>query len=228
MNSFDTLESRRMLTTAGATLVGTTLLVRGAERAENAIDVTYNADGIHIDVSIVADREGTPQTTAAQFDKSAVTIVKVRGGRRDDVITLGSESSPFLLNARVNGMSGADSITTGSGNDRIAAGAGDDTVNAGDGDDLVFGERGNDVLNGDAGNDFLWGGIGEDTLHGGAGDDVLGALLGTNLVTGGDGADKFVIKPGKQSQASDFVDGVDTYRILGKGSTDGSTPPPTA
>ena len=224
MNPIECLESRRLLA-ASATLLGTTLLVRGDELAANAIDVTYNVDGVHVDVAVVSTPLiGSPVSLNQQFIKADITMVKVRGGRVADDIDL----STLTTNSRVNGVSGADSISTGSGNDRIAGGGGGDLINAGAGNDLVHGERGNDSISGGEGDDALWGGVGEDTINGGAGHDILGGLLGTNVLTGGADADTFVIKPGGQSQASDFVDGVDAYRIRTTGSTDGSVPPPTA
>ncbi len=228
MSFIELMESRRLLA-ASINLVGNTLLVRGAEQLANTIVVESNSDGVHLDVSVVSTPgSGSPTTITQQFTLADVLMVKVRGGRLADSISVGTESHPVAINARVNGVGGADSITTGAGNDRIAAGNGNDVVNSGSGNDLVFGERGNDTINGNDGNDSLWGGVGEDVINGGAGDDVLGALLGTNVLTGGDGADTFVIKQGKQSQASDFVDGVDAYKVRGKASTDGSVPPPTA
>lgn len=228
MSFVEMIEPRRLLA-ASIELVGTTLVVRGAERVENAIVVASNVDGIHLDATITSTPDvGDPQTLTQQFNIADVSMIKIRGGRLADSISIGTDTNPVSINARVNGWSGADTITTGGGNDRIAAGSGSDLVNAGAGNDLVFGERGNDSLNGNDGNDTLWGGVGDDALDGGAGDDLLGGLLGTNPLTGGDGADKFVIKPGRQSQALDFLEGTDTFKILGKQSTDGSTPPPTA
>jgi Ca2+-binding RTX toxin-like protein len=222
------VESRRLLA-ASIDLIGTTLLIRGAEVRANTIVVASNSDGIHLDVSVnYTPAVGDPQTLTQQVTLAEVAMIKVRGGRQNDTITIGTDQSEISINARVNGLGGSDTITTSAGNDRIAAGSGADVVNAGAGNDLVFGERGNDSLNGGLGDDSLWGGIGEDSIQGGAGADVLGGLLGTNVLTGGNDADKFYIKPGKKSQATDFTEGVDSFRILGKQSTDGAAPPPTA
>ena len=228
MRHVECFESRRLMA-ASINLIGNTLFVRGAEFPANTIVIASNDDGVHVDVAINYTPEvGGPQSLSQQFTLADVALIKVRGGRNADTINVGTDLHPLATNARVNGWSGSDTITTGGGNDRIAAGAGADVVNAGSGNDLVFGERGNDTLNGGDGNDSLWGGVGEDVVNGGAGDDVLGGLLGTNQLTGGDGADKFFVKAGRQSQALDFLEGTDTFKILGKQSTDGSTPPPTA
>lgn len=228
MRHIESVESRRLLA-ASINLIEHTLVVRGAEFPANTIVVASNDDGIHLDVSIDYTPEvGGPQNLSQQFVLADVALIKVRGGRRADSISVGTELHPVSINARVNGWSGNDTITTGGGNDRIAAGSGADLVNAGGGNDLIHGERGNDTLDGSDGNDSLWGGVGEDVVNGGAGDDVLGGLLGTNQLTGGDGADKFFVKAGKQSQALDFLEGVDSFVVRGTGSTDGADAPPTA
>ncbi len=220
---------RRCLLAASISMVGNTLLARCAEQVPSTVVVAANSDNVHLDVTITSTPGvGSPVVVSQQFNVADVAMVKVRGGHRADTITIGSIDHPVSINTRVNGLGGSDSITTGGGNDRIAGGQGYDTINAGGGNDLVFGQRGNDLIDGGDGNDSLWGGVGEDTLNGGAGADVLGGLLGTNLLTGGADGDTFVVKAGHQSQASDFVDGVDTYKVRGSGSTDGSEPPPTA
>lgn len=62
---------------------------------------------------------------------------------------------------------------------------GDDTLHGGNGNDFLKGGHGNDELLGDDGVDTLFGEWGNDVLDGGYDDD-------TDLLYGGDGADKFV------------------------------------
>lgn len=86
------------------------------------------------------------------------------------------------------GEGGDDFLDAGGGDDRIYAGAGDDTVLAGAGNDSITGDDGNDWLEGGAGQDTIYAGEGDDTLSGGAGDgDVL---------SGGNGADTYVMRRG--------------------------------
>ncbi len=89
---------------------------------------------------------------------------------------------------QITGEGGHDFLDAGGGDDRIYAGAGDDTVLAGAGNDSITGDDGNDWLEGGAGQDTIYAGEGDDTLSGGAGDgDVL---------SGGNGADTYVIRRG--------------------------------
>jgi len=223
MNRIEALESRKLM--ASANLVGQVLIVRGDVQAGNAINVTNNADGVNIDVSVVYTPSGGSQQTFTQsFTKSSVALLKVRGGIRNDSITLGTESNPFNINSRINGVSGADTINGGAATDRIAGGKGNDLINGNGGADRIHGELGSDTLNGGDGNDVLWGGRGDDSVSGGAGDDVLGGVLGTNVLTGGTGKDVFVIKAGGQSQATDFAEADDLYKIIGTGQGDVITP----
>ncbi len=116
----------------------------------------------------------------------------------------------------VDGLAGADRITTGSGNDILYGGldadllkamagddvlyggAGTDTLYGGDGKDQLFGgldadklygEAGADTLWGDEGNDYLYGGADDDTLSGGDGADRLYGATGTDTLSGDAGAD---------------------------------------
>ena len=108
------------------------------------------------------------------------------------------------------GGQGDDTIWTRGHNDVALGGGGDDTIYGGDEDDTVYGDWANvpDLTDSTTwytptedsditGDDLLFGGNGSDTLIGGAGNDQLdGGPRGSNwtdVVTGGDGADAFLL-----------------------------------
>jgi len=94
----------------------------------------------------------------------------------------------------INGSLGDDVINLGAGNDQINASRGDDIVRGGGGHDDIDGYDGNDTLYGGAGNDRLYGKGGDDRLFGEAGKDTFVAdSQGTNIWTGGKGADMFQV-----------------------------------
>jgi Ca2+-binding RTX toxin-like protein len=90
------------------------------------------------------------------------------------------------------GLTGNDTITTGSyddaiwgddGNDSLNGGAGNDTLSGGFGFDTLIGGEGNDSIKGDNDNDVLYGGAGNDTLNGSAGIDTLDGGSGNDTYT---------------------------------------------
>lgn len=94
-----------------------------------------------------------------------------------------------------------DQILAGAdGAEQLAGDAGNDQINGYAGDDAIHGGAGNDILHGATGNDALFGDDGDDTLHGEDGQDILSGdgndtLIGGHgdVMTGGDGADQFVL-----------------------------------
>lgn len=123
----------------------------------------------------------------------------IQGGRDDDRI----EAGPG--NDIVFGGHGADVIDGQSGEDELHGGRGQDTVKGGADDDRIWGDRGKDKLHGGDGADRIWGGAGNDRLYGENGIDLLfgqdgndglfGGFGETDLLVGGDGADRF-LQPG--------------------------------
>ncbi len=95
------------------------------------------------------------------------------------------------------GDAGNDYLSGGDGNDYLSGGDGNDYLSGALGDDELWGGLGNDYLLGNSGNDTLYGVSGDDKLYGGLGDDYLDgyALSGVeyDILTGGDGADTFVL-----------------------------------
>jgi Ca2+-binding RTX toxin-like protein len=85
------------------------------------------------------------------------------------------------------------------GGDTILGSARHDTLLGGDGNDSIDGLDGIDNLDGGAGNDTLYGGFG-------SGDDAL---------TGGSGADRFVLYPSLPDSITDFAGGADKLRLDG-------------
>jgi Ca2+-binding RTX toxin-like protein len=110
-----------------------------------------------------------------------------------------------------------------------------DTVFGGDGDDLLFGNIGNDILDGGTGSDTLAGGKDNDIFTGGAGNDFLSGDLGNDrlvgadptatnpgigeidTLTGGFGADIFVLGDGRlayYNDANDVGAGLNDYALI--------------
>jgi Ca2+-binding RTX toxin-like protein len=130
---------------------------------------------------------------------------------------------------RMRGGDGADLVAGQEGNDRLSGDAGDDTLLGGNGNDSLWAGSGQDWLAGGMGNDLLVAGEGQDTLDGDAGDDTLvGAFLseagdwghylnggegndvlrmgGTDIATGGNGADRFEIGADGQAGVASITD----------------------
>jgi Ca2+-binding RTX toxin-like protein len=100
------------------------------------------------------------------------------------------------------GTSSSDSLFGGDGTDALLGDKGDDTLDGWNGSDLLKGQAGSDTLLGYNGDDILVGGSGNDTLEGEAGDDLLigiennivsGGTGEYDTLTGGSGADTFVL-----------------------------------
>jgi Ca2+-binding RTX toxin-like protein len=128
--------------------------------------------------------------------------IKGKGG--NDTLTGGP------LSDTINGGTGSDWVNGKEGNDFLYGANwwednlsldGGDTLYGGVGDDQIIGESGNDYLFGEADQDTLLGGSGSDYMDGGTGNDYLAGYGGdgwlasdeTDTLTGGGGADTFVI-----------------------------------
>jgi Ca2+-binding RTX toxin-like protein len=86
--------------------------------------------GTTILTSLVLSACGSVATNKGVFTEVAGTFT---GTNLNDILS----QSGSTANLVVNGLGGADSITTGSGNDLVRAGGGSDTVNTGLGDDTI-------------------------------------------------------------------------------------------
>lgn len=156
------------------------------------------------------------------------------GGRIDDFTGYGNS----LNNRLIAGYMGGYTLYGGGGNDYIEAG--------GKSNNYLYGEAGNDTLvspttnmiliqmmDGGEGNDRLTGGLNAygDTLVGGPGNDQITGLYGSDIITGGAGADRFIYtNPGEGSGTdptetiTDFSVVDDTIVVYAAGFGGGLTP----
>lgn len=120
------------------------------------------------------------------------------------------------------GRAGADFILGGNGVDILNGGEGNDVLQGGNDNDIIYGAKDDDELYGDSGADTLFGGDGLDILRGGAQNDVLDGgdgddiLIGTastgnnreqDVLTGGSGADDFVLGQGNVAATGSYYRG---------------------
>ncbi len=112
----------------------------------------------------------SPAPFSLDIGTTETLVLNANGG--DDVITAGNGLAS-LIQLKIDG---------GAGNDTITGGDGNDTLIGGDGNDVIDGGRGNDVAQLGNGDDlFTWDpGEGSDVVEGGAGNDTL-AFNGANV-----------------------------------------------
>ncbi|MDJ0694921.1 NF038122 family metalloprotease [Mastigocoleus sp. MO_188.B34] len=112
------------------------------------------------------------------------------------------------------------------GNDTIVGGAGDDQIYGNSGNDLIYGDdivvdvnqgassasnsNGDDHITGNGGNDTISGGAGNDVINGT--DEVVAGYYEKDILTGGDGADKFIL--GDTNQAYYDTAGYQDYALI--------------
>jgi len=237
----ESLENRRLLSAVTLTAAGL-LKVHGDGNAFNTISVaTDGADPTMLDVNITGMKlNGTATKPLSQkFLGTSVTSLFIVGGNRADTIAV-SLSNAMLIPTRVDGLAGADTITTGAESDTISGGPGNDTINSGGGNDIVRGGPGadaitvgdgNDKVHGGPGNDTITAGNGNDTITGGPGADSVVAGNGTDLLFGGTGNDTVTAGNGNDTiwggQGDDVItagNGDDTFGgILGHNTLMGGT-----
>lgn len=156
------------------------------------------------------------------------------GGQGSD--TLIAANGAETAGAFAHGNLGHDEVIGGGGNDTLLGGQGDDFIAGRGGNDYLSGDLGEDELHGGEGADTLLGGAGKDVIQtGGGGDRVLGgdgddmivvelsggavvngeagddiivaAGLGKDLLSGGEGHDRFefVTKTGPTAGQDDVI-----------------------
>lgn len=106
---------------------------------------------------------------------------------------------------RILGGPGQDMLEGRAGHDRLYGLGGHDSLAGGVGNDTLSGDDGDDTLSGGDGDDRLFAGSDADSLSGGAGDDRLQSGPGAGgVLTGGAGADLFMVDPAGQTVVTDF------------------------
>ena len=131
--------------------------------------------------------------------------IVIEGTEDNDVLNGTAEEDAILGGGGkdiISAKDGNDALFGSSGSDRLFGDAGDDSLFGDDENDRSFGAEGLDPLNDSLGEDTLLGGTGNDLLSGGEGDDLLiGVELNSSqpglheqdTLTGGVGADTFVL-----------------------------------
>ncbi|MBG1260247.1 calcium-binding protein [Nostoc commune] len=143
------------------------------------------------------------------IDSAVDRITEAANSGTDTVLssvtyTLGAN----LENLRLTGTSAINATGNSLNNILVGTNLTRNTLNGRAGDDSLIGGSGDDILNGEDGDDRLRSGLDNDRLNGGSGDDVLisvftGGFPGGNLLppglgetdtlTGGTGADRFIL-----------------------------------
>src|SRR4051812_31712477 len=154
--SAQALEARRLLSASVAHHV---LLIDGT-RHDDSIVVTHGRRAVQVAVNGVA----------SEFSLRSFGRIRIRAGKGDDVVTLGTTGHSVSAGAGLSGGRGDDTLSGGDGNDRIGGGAGDDVVSGQGGRDRVYGGNGADTALGGTGDDRVYGNAGNDSVDGGAGD----------------------------------------------------------
>jgi serralysin len=109
--------------------------------------------------------------------------------------TLLSDSFAFSSDDILINWNNGGSVDAGDGNDILVGGAADDTLNGDAGDDILIGLGGNNILSGGVGNDIITGG-GIGFISNGTEPSTLVVTADTNgidTLSGGEGADRFVL-----------------------------------
>lgn len=140
------------------------LLVGGEVQTANTIKVALSTDAKTINVTLNGKNKS--------FLAVDVADVLVAGGQKNDQITVFLGATKLKHPARVLGLDGNDTITTGKERDLIFAGKGNDSVTSGAGDDVVIAGPGKDVIHTGDGADVLFGDK-DDLLDGGAGKNEI-------------------------------------------------------
>jgi hypothetical protein len=167
-----------------------TVTLPGLGKARLTATVTWDFDRVFYGGAgqdRIRGRNGNDRIDGGDGDDS------LEGGLGNDTLWGGKGSDSL------SGGPGDDVVYGGDGHDSVEGGSGNDILWGGDGDDSLFGGPDGDVLYGRNGNDVLYGGAGQDTIYGGEGDDYIdvGPLdgrerVGGHHLFGGDGKDTLV------------------------------------
>ncbi len=163
---------------------------------------------------------------AASFSNLSYTeilrnIENLNGGSGNDTLK-GDDGKNTLRGGAGNdwlyGENGNDTIWGDSGNDYLFGGWGNDVIYGGFGNDVVYGNEGNDYLYGEQNDDIILGWKGNDKLVGGSGNDRLDGSSPFEInasrrseydsLTGGDGADVFILGWRNSSVQQSYYQGI--------------------
>jgi hypothetical protein len=198
MNSFECLESRRLMDASPAPIVingtpGSDLItIQPYQPTTGNASMALIGKGTSVTKSLVVNVNGT----TSYVTPAPGQVLKINGLDGNDVIRMYNTNTPA----------------------EVHAGNGDDVVGTAGGNDLIFGDDGRDRIDAGAGNDTVHGGAAPDTTNGGLGDDVLYADGGGDNVYGAAGADRIYGGNGPDWLHGD--DGGDTIVTIGGGTSD--------
>lgn len=154
---------------------------------------------------------GTPSNDVIYGDLGLDTLYGLDG---NDTLYGSNLSAPTTDGADyLNGQQGNDVISAGFGNDLIDGESGLDILFGNDGNDTLYGRTANDRIEGGAGNDRLWANLSGSWVQ------PTGNILGIDTLTGGAGADDFIVSADPYNPGSSFGDVRD---FTGTGSGTGS------
>ena len=146
---------------------------------------------------VAADSGAVIQVHVSYIDASSNRLVTYADPLffRDD---FGTIANPVITGSNVgdvlHGVAGRNTINARGGDDVVYGAPHAETINGGAGDDIIHGGNGGDTINGNDGHDTIYGGGGRDTIDGGAGNDIIsGGGDSENRITGGDGADYYLL-----------------------------------
>ncbi|RZM76575.1 S8 family serine peptidase [Leptolyngbya iicbica] len=180
---------------------------RGEDTIGNWTVQLFDADSTQISPIVINDIDLTFHGSAATLDDTFIFTEEysnvasgwaghstfINGGAGSDTINAAAVDSNTVVN-----------LATGTGQiDGVAVSISSiEYVVTGDGNDVITGNSSSNTLSGMRGDDVLIGGAGNDSLNGGAGNDVLNGTDPTvwnagsgqyDVLTGGTGADTFVL-----------------------------------
>lgn len=127
-------------------------------------------------------------------------------------VILGTSSADM----EIAGTAASDFIYGFAGHDDISGNEGDDIIYGDSGNDSIYGNEGADIIYGGDNSDLIQAGKGNDTVYGDAGDDLIyGGTEGFDELTGGAGADDFLLPIYSlgYDTIKDFVSGTDDIDV---------------
>ena len=167
----------------------------GIDKVFSSVDYTLSANVENLELTGVADRNGTGNTLAnILIGNSGVNILTGGLGNDTYVVQNDTDSVVEALNAGTDSVqSTAATFTLGAHVELLTLlGTGDlegignnlnNILTGNSGDNVLTGAAGNDTLTGNAGNDTLDGGAGADRMAGGLGDDTYVIDSASDTVT---------------------------------------------